>query len=277
MKKIIVATDFSENSDSALAYATFLAKQFKAELLVVHIFFPVVPLDPNLAYDTIAPSTLQEEMVKSYEVQLKTIVDSLEEKQIKVKSELIVGSLSSSIADFAKTKKADLIIVGKTPDPSFFDRLTDSTASSVVNNTSVPVLIVPAHSHTPSFKHIIYGTELESEEKNVLAKVFELAKALDSKITLIKVNADFELNVQDDEQLLKDIQEGFSKEKFTFEAIKADNVSEGLLNSAHTHKADLLVVAGHHHNFLSDLINPSKSKEIINKTDIPLLVYDIEA
>lgn len=277
MKKIIIATDFSESSDSALAYAIFLAKQFNAELLVVHIYFPVVPLDPNLAYDTIAPSTLQEEMIKNYELQLKEIVDSLKEKHVKAHSEMIVGSLSSSIADLAKTKKADLIIIGKTPDTSFFDRLTGSTATSVINNTSVPVLIVPANSHTPSFKNIIYGTELESEEKGVLAKVFEFGKEFHSKITLIKVNADFELNVQDDEQLLKDIQDGFSKEKFAFEAIKADDVSEGLLNSAHTHKADLLVVAGHHHNFLSELINPSKSKEIIDKTDIPVLVYDIEA
>lgn len=277
MKKIIVATDFSENSDSALAYATFLARQFEAQLLVVHICSPIVPIDPNLAYETIVPSTLQEDIIKNSEIQLNSIVDSLKEKQIKVYSELIVGSLSSSIADFAKSKKADLIIIGKTPDASFFDRLIGSTASSVVNNTSIPVLIVPAHCHTPSFKHIIYGTELESEEKNVLAKVFEFAKRFHSKITLIKVNADFELNVQDDEQMLEDIQEGFSKEKFAFEAIKADDVSEGLLNSAHTHKCDLLVVAGHHHNFLSELINPSKSKEIIDKTDIPLLVYDIEA
>ena len=277
MKKILKATDFSENSDSALAYATTLAKHFNAELLVVHTYFPMVPLDPNLAYDTIAPSTLQEEMIKSYERQLKEITDTLKAKQIKAESELIIGSLSSSIAEFAKNKKADLIIVGKTPDSSFFDRLIGSTASSVVNSTSVPVLIVPAHSHLPSFKHIIYGTELESEEQDVLAKVFELAKGLHSKITLIKVNADFELNITDDEQLLKDIQEGFSKEKFAFSAIKADNVSEGLLNSAHTHKADLLVIARHHHNFLSEIINPGKSKEIINKTDIPLLVYDIEA
>ncbi|WP_165372308.1 universal stress protein [Emticicia agri] len=277
MKKIIIATDFSENSDSALAYATTLAKQFKAELLVVHVYFPMVPLDPNLAYDTIAPSTLQEEMIKSYERQLEGITDTLKEKHIKAESEMIIGSLSSSIAEFAKNKKADLIIVGKTTDSSFFDRLIGSTASSVINSTSVPVLIVPADSDKPSFNNIIYGTELESEEKDVLRKVFKLAKELDSKITLIKINADFELNVQDDEQMLKDIQEGFSKEKFAFEAIKADNVSEGLLNSAHKHKADLLVVAHHHHSFLSEFINSGKSKEIIAKTDIPLLVYDIEA
>jgi nucleotide-binding universal stress UspA family protein len=277
MKKIIFATDFSESSDSALVYASFLAQQFKAELMVVHIYLPMVPLDPNLSYDTIAPSTLQDEMIKNYEKQLAEVVDVLNKKQVKATSELIIGSLSSGIADIAKSKEADLIIVGKTPDISFFDRLMGSTATSVVNNTSIPVLIVPANSHKPSFEHIIYGTELESEEKDVLARVFEFGKEFHSKITLIKVNADFELNVQDDEQLLKDIQDGFSKEKFAFEAIKADNVSEGLLTSAHNHEADLLVVAGHHHNFLSELINPSKSKEIINKTDIPVLVYDIEA
>lgn len=277
MEKIIIATDFSESSDSALAYATYLAKEFKAELLLVHTYFPVVPLDPNLAYDTIAPSTMQEEMIKSYERQLSETVDSLKAKDIKVESELILGSLSSGIAEFAKEKKADLIVVGKNPDNTFLDRLIGSSASSVVNNTSIPVLIVPVHSHAPSFKHIIYGTELESEEKDVLSKVFELARGLHSKVTLIKINSDFEMDIQDDTQLLKDIQEGFANEDFSFEAIKADKVSEGLLNTAHSHKADLLVIARHHHNFLSDLVNPGKSKEIINKTDIPLLVYDIEA
>ncbi len=277
MKKIIIATDFSENSDGALAYGTFLAEQFKAELLIVHTYFPVVPLDPNLPYDTVAPTVLQEEMIKSYERQLNETVESLKAKGIKVESELIVGSLSSGIADFAKEKKADLIIVGKTDDNTFFGKLIGSTASNVIRSTSVPVLIVPVHSHTPSFKNIVYGTELESEEKDVLNKVFELAKGLDAKVTLIKINADFEMDIQDDAQLLKDIQEGFAKEQFSFEAIKAHSVSDGLLDSAHTHQADLLVVARHHHSFLSELVNPGKSKAIINKTDIPLLVYDIEA
>jgi nucleotide-binding universal stress UspA family protein len=277
MKKIITAMDFSENSESALLYAEFLAKQFKAELLLVHTYFPVVSLDANLSYDTVAPSTMQEEVISSFEQQLNDKVRSLKAKGIKAESELIVGSLSSGIADFAKEKEVDLIIIGKSPDNTFFDRLIGSSASSVINNTSVPVLIVPAHSHAPSFKNIIYGTELESEEKDVLSKVFIMAKSLHSKVTLIKVNADFELDIQNDEQLLKAIQEGFSKEQFAFLAVKADNVSEGLLNSAHSHKADLLVIARHHHNFFSELVNPGKSKEIINKTDIPLLVYDIEA
>lgn len=275
MKKIVIATDFSENSDSALVYATFLAQQWKAELLVIHAYFPVVSIDPNLAYDTVAPSTLQEEMIKSFEEQLDKIVDSLKDKQVKAQRELVVGSLSSGIAAFAKEKNADLIVVGKTPDTSFFNRLIGNTALHVVDNVNIPVLVVPMNSPTPSFRKIIYGTELESEEKEVLAKVFEWADTFKAKVELIKVNVDFELDVQDDKQLLKDIEKNFAKEKFTFSTIKAEQVSEGLLNAAHTHKADLLVVARHHHSFLSELINPGKSKAIINKTDIPLLVYDM--
>ncbi|WP_337044121.1 universal stress protein [Emticicia sp. 17c] len=275
MKKIVIATDFSENSDSALVYATFLAQQWKAELLVIHAYFPVVSIDPNLAYDTVAPSTLQEEMIKSFEEQLDKIVDSLKDKQVKAQRELVVGSLSSGIAAFAKEKNADLIVVGKTPDTSFFNRLIGNTALHVVDNVNIPVLVVPVNSPAPSFRKIIYGTELESEEKEVLAKVFEWADTFKAKVELIKVNVDFELDVQDDKQLLKDIEKNFAKEKFTFSTIKAEQVSEGLLNAAHTHKADLLVVARHHHSFLSELINPGKSKTIINKTDIPLLVYDM--
>lgn len=277
MKKIIIATDFSESSESALVYATFLAKQFDAELLLIHTYFPVVPLDGNLAYDTVAPTTIQEEMIKSFEKQLHDIEASLKAKQIKVSTEVIIGSVSSSIATFAKEKKADLIIVGKTPDPSFFDRLAGSTATNLIGNTSVPVLIVPSNSHKPSFKQIVYGTELESEEKKVLKQLFAFAKSVEAKVFLIKIDADFEPNIQDDNQILADLNKSFAKEDFTFITVKTRDVSEGLLEAAHTHKADLLVVARHHHNFLSELVNSSKSKEIINKTDIPVLVYDIEA
>lgn len=277
MKKIIIATDFSETSESALAYATFLAKHFDAELLLIHTYFPVVPLDANLAYDTIAPTTIQEEMIKSFEQQLHDLETSLKAKHIKVSAEVIVGSVSSSIATFAKEKKADLIIVGKTPDPSFFDRLAGSTATNLIGNTSVPVLIVPANNHKPSFKNIVYGTELESEEKNVLKQLFTFAKSVEANVSLIKVDADFEPDIQDDKQMLADLSKSFAKEDFTFTVVKASNVSEGLISAAHTHKANLLVIARHHHNFLSELVNPSKSKEIINKTDVPVLVYDIEA
>jgi len=277
MKKIVIATDFMESSDGALAYATFLAEQFNAELSVVHVYFPVASADPTIPYENITPFSLQEDLIDTFESKLKEVVESLKSKKIKATSELVTGSVSSSVSSYAEDKGADLIVVGKTPENSFFDRLIGSSASDIVKSTSIPVLIVPTASHKPAFGNIVYGTELESEEKEVLGKVFKLAEKLGSKVTLIKVNADFEPDIQDDNQVLADIKKSFPKGRFSFEAVSADHVSEGLLHAAHTHKADVLVVARHHHNFLSEIVNPSKSKEIIGKTDIPLLVYDLEA
>lgn len=277
MKKIVIATDFMESSDGALTYAGFLAEQFSAELSVIHVYFPVVAADASLPYDNIAPISMQEEVIHVYESKLKEIVESLKNKKIKATSELVVGSLSSSVTSYAEEKGADLIVVGKTPENSFFDRLIGSSASDIVKNTSIPVLIVPATSHKPVFDIMVYGTELESEEKEVLRRVFKIAQKLGSKITLLKINVAFEPDIQDDNQVLADIQMNFQKEKFSFETVSADNISEGLLNAAHSLKADILVVARHHHNFLSEIVNPSKSKKIIGKTDIPLLVYDLEA
>ena len=274
MKKILIATDFSENSDKALAYATFLAKKLDASLLVIHLHFPIVQVDPTMGYDTINP-VIQQEIMEIHQKQLKDLESSMKDKKIKVESELISGGLSSSIAEIAQEKKADLIIVGKTPGGDFFDRLIGSTAAHVVANVSIPVLIVPANSEAPAFKKLMYGTELEANENPILTKVFAFAKPLKAKVELVKVYVEFEPDIQDDKQLLSDIEKKFSKEGFSYSTTKASDVSEGLLKSAHQHKADLIIIAGQHHSFLEELVNPSKSKEIINKTDIPLLVYDM--
>ena len=42
MKKILVPTDFSENSKCAFNYAIELAKHLKAEITVVHIYHPSI-------------------------------------------------------------------------------------------------------------------------------------------------------------------------------------------------------------------------------------------
>ncbi|UTA69351.1 universal stress protein [Emticicia sp. 21SJ11W-3] len=277
MKKIVVATDFQSSSEDAFAYATYLAEQFEAELALVHVYFPIVSTDPNMPYDSIAPVSLQEEMMQIYETRLAETLASIPNKTLKTSSKLIIGSVSSGVSGYADEVGADLIVVGRNHESSFFERIIGSSASDIVKNTSIPVLIVPAASHKPSVKSIIYGTELESDEKEVLAKVFAFANQLKAKVTLTKINVAFEPDIQDDKQMLADIKESFADQHFSYEIVDASLVSEGLLHAAHKTDADLLVIARHHHNFLSQLVNPSKSKVIIGKTDIPLLVYDLEA
>ncbi|PLK45674.1 universal stress protein [Emticicia sp. TH156] len=277
MKKIVVATDFQSSSEDAFAYATYLAEQFEAELALVHVYFPIVSTDPNMPYDSIAPVSLQEEMIQIYETRLAETLASIPNKTLKTSSKLIIGSVSSGVSGYAEEVGADLIVVGRNHESSFFERLIGSSASDIVKNTSIPVLIVPAASHKPFIKSIIYGTELESDEKEVLAKVFAFANQLKARVTLTKINVAFEPDIQDDKQMLADIKESFAEQHFSYEIVDASLVSEGLLQAAHKTDADLLVIARHHHNFLSQLVNPSKSKEIIGKTDIPLLVYDLEA
>ncbi|WP_259014360.1 universal stress protein [Emticicia fluvialis] len=277
MKKIVVATDFQSSSEDAFAYATYLAEQFEAELALVHVYFPILSTDPNMPYDSIAPVSLQEEMMQIYETRLAETLASIPNKTLKTSSKLIIGSVSSGVSGYADEVGADLIVVGRNHESSFFERIIGSSASDIVKNTSIPVLIVPAASHKPSVKSIIYGTELESDEKEVLAKVFAFANQLKAKVTLTKINVAFEPDIQDDKQMLADIKESFADQHFSYEIVDASLVSEGLLHAAHKTDADLLVIARHHHNFLSQLVNPSKSKVIIGKTDIPLLVYDLEA
>src|SRR3972149_4527522 len=55
MRRIMHATDFSSASSRALAKAVELAKQNKAELLLVHVLAAIIPYDPGDGYAAPGP------------------------------------------------------------------------------------------------------------------------------------------------------------------------------------------------------------------------------
>ena len=61
LKKILVATDFSEPSDAALAYGRELARNFDAKLLVVHVVENIATRSASADGFVFADPALQQE------------------------------------------------------------------------------------------------------------------------------------------------------------------------------------------------------------------------
>lgn len=154
IQRILYATDMSENSRLAFGYAMSLAKQYKAELMVLHV---IEPVNPN-TYTQISGALGEGEWVRFQADFEDGMLDKLgatvrefcnqlqtttEEAPLKEENMLIRKGISvDEILDVASQQKTDLIVMGTHGYGAFKDALMGGTARRVVRRSNVPVLVV---------------------------------------------------------------------------------------------------------------------------------------
>ena len=143
IKKILFATDFSENSKWALTYALSFAQKFDARLYILHVIQqPSYPLGmyAEISFDAMdkfnrnISEVTAKEMKNLCEVELKGLTN--------YESLIINGIPFIEIIRTAKEKEADLIVVVTHGRTGLDHVLFGSTAEKVVRKASCPVLSV---------------------------------------------------------------------------------------------------------------------------------------
>lgn len=143
LKKILVPVDFSKCSRKALQYAIPFARQFQAELTLLHVIPPVVVLqtpDVGTAQGFIQEST---EAAQQGLAELgRSIGDGILTKTL-----IRNGSPHVEIIDAARELEMDLIILSTHGHTGLSHVLLGATAEKVVRRAGCPVLIVREHEH----------------------------------------------------------------------------------------------------------------------------------
>jgi nucleotide-binding universal stress UspA family protein len=143
IKKILYATDFSENSKWALTYALSFAQKYDAKLYILHVIQqPSYPLGmyAEISFDAMdkfnrnISDVTAKEMKNLCEVDLKGFKN--------YESMIINGTPFVEIIRTAKEKEVELIVVGTHGRTGLDYVLFGSTAEKVVRKASCPVLSV---------------------------------------------------------------------------------------------------------------------------------------
>jgi len=148
LKKILVATDFSEPSDAALAYGRELARTFGASLTVLHVVDNIL----TRAYGTDGVVLADPELQREIETSAQRQVDSLlfeEDRQALGAVGLVITSTSPSaaIVTYAHDASVDLIVMGTHGRGAIAHLLMGSVAERVVRIAPCPVLTVRHPEH----------------------------------------------------------------------------------------------------------------------------------
>jgi universal stress protein A len=138
--KILVPIDYSEVSLKALDYALAFARQFKSEVLALHVVddVPVVAGEP-----VVRPTDTGLPQVKDQaERRLIELAASKKRENLRIKTLLRSGSAPNEIIEAAREQEVDLIIVATHGLRGMKRFFLGSTTERVVRHAPCPVLVV---------------------------------------------------------------------------------------------------------------------------------------
>ena len=143
LKKILVAIDFGEASDAALAYGRQLARSFDAQLVVLHVV-------ENALTGAVAPNGfvftdpgLQQTLEAAGQQKVEDLVSDEDRILIRAQAVIVTSNApATAIAEYAKDSGINLIVIGTHGRGPMAHLLLGSVAERVVRIAPCPVLTV---------------------------------------------------------------------------------------------------------------------------------------
>jgi len=143
IKKILVATDFSEVSDAALSYGRTLAEQFAATLHIVHVVEDLATLTFTTDRSASHVPGLQQELEDAARKQLDDALARAQWRGAQPQTSVLISNArAAAIVDYAKTASIDLIVIGTHGRGGISRLLLGCVAERVVRTAPCPVLTV---------------------------------------------------------------------------------------------------------------------------------------
>ena len=275
MKKILVPTDFSENSRSALLYAIELAKKLDASITLMHCYHPTSNHIINHYFidieelNDLCAQRLDFFVENSFSKSMDDVIvaDMIEQK-------LEIGFAADKLVEVSESGDYDMIVMGATGSAGMLERIFGKVSLYVAQYSKCPVLLIPAGVRYREVKEIMYASEYEMGDGDILLQLGEIADSLSSKIHLVHVyDKDEKEPVGVGHFLLEKM---FQKKapglNFYMDSISSDTVAHGLEEYARENNMDWMVLVKPHRNLWQRLLHRSRTNEIIMNPEIPLMV-----
>jgi len=143
IRRIVHPTDFSKASGAAFAKALELAKANRADLVVLHVLAPPLPLMAGDGY--ISPRVYEDldKAARAYaSKELGSLVAKARKAGVRATAMLRDGVAHEQIVRAARSPKADLIVIGTHGRTGLAKLFLGSIAGRVVSAAKCPVMTV---------------------------------------------------------------------------------------------------------------------------------------
>ena len=266
--------DYSPVAKRAAQTAASMAKQFKAELFILHAYsIPVVGLAEGIVIaDEIGE--VQYKKMEEFVQLLKT-----ENPEISVQGILEFGSAVDLITNTVDDKKIDLVVMGTRGTLDAFNSFFGSITSHVISQVKCPVLIIPKGCHLHAIGELIFASDFHptNNTRAYLAPLMSIIKEYEPFVHLVHLSSFPVSDLSEEDIEAMKLREIFKDTKYTFHFLEAQSPEEALFNFTERYHGDLIVAVTRHYTLWERIFHRSFTKKLALHSDTPLLILHEDA
>ena len=274
MEKILVTTDFSDHSKSGLRFAIQLAAQNDYLLTFLNVHHLQIPS----AWDVLSENEYQDEQKRIVHAKLIQFVENIYEAiHLKPKHVQYAVELSplpeSSVLEFAENHNFNYICISARG-AGILNKILGTITSNLINQSKVPVIVVPHDYQATEISSILYASDLEDYE-NEIGKVVAFAKPLQASIELLNFTS-LELNQEEVKKLETKIQKttDYPLTLHVGERKQDHNLIESIRLAVKKAKPSILVMfTQQNRNWFENIFYAGNAAEYSFHTKVPLVVF----
>jgi len=275
MKKILLPTDFSDNSWNAIKYALQLFKNQECKFYLLNTYTPVIY---HVEYVLVSPAqfglgdAIRENAMNGLENMEKRIKQEYDNQKHTFESIASFNNLISEIKDLSESKKIDYIVMGTKGSTGAKEVLFGSNTVHVFKSVKCPVLAIPDNFYFESPLEILFPSDygVTFQDKHV-QPILDIADEYHARINILNVTNNGELtSYQEQNKQLLDTY--FERSAHLFHNVKNMNVPEAITAFQLKSRINLLVMINNKHSFFENLFFGSSLNQIGFHLHVPLLV-----
>jgi nucleotide-binding universal stress UspA family protein len=141
IRRILFPTDFSEHAQYAWSFALQFAKEFGAEVHLLHVVAPPPRLTEAYAVN-FDPEKFAQVLTAEASASLEKLVHAAKDQTVAARPEVRIGVDFHEIIEYARTHQIDLIVMATHGRTGLAHALVGSVAEKVVRRAPCPVLTV---------------------------------------------------------------------------------------------------------------------------------------
>lgn len=275
MKRIILPTDFSENSLHAIHYAMNLFKEEECTFYLMNTYTPAIY---QTEYVLHSPGQIglgdiyQSESVE----QLEELQKQLQEKFANPKHSIMTHSAFNILVDevitMTENEEADLVVMGTQGASGAKEIFLGTHTVHVIKKSLCPVLAVPADYKNEMPESVLFPTDYEVEySKERMEAFLDIVKLARTSVEILHIASGYGLTKEQEANKEK-LAGLFADVPHRFHEIPSQSIIEGINSFQKEHGIDLLVMIQNKHTFLERLFIEPIIKKIGFHVTIPFMV-----
>lgn len=280
MKKLIVKISSVETSMGIMNYSLQLATDLNLPVEFIYSFNPeVYPLGIPGTSETTYQMMEQSfnESVEQVKKEMEQYIAEVKNKgitKIPINYKVIKAPLNALVEEIGKINGAESLVLENNSNTE--DMLIGETNMEFIRNISLPIWVLPNNVMYKAFKHIVYATNYNKSDISTLKNLSAFAKKFNADITALHVtdNLDFEEKVKN--MGFKNMLKEKTNYPINVQVLVEENnedPSEMINSFAKSADADIIVMLKQNKSFFERVFKGSATKKLINKTDLPVLIY----